>query len=148
VNRIYFDRDLDRMQRLADWLNDAPRTRTLDSAYRPAFDVVETNAGVDVIVDLPGVTPDDVTVAFSGGTLVIAGQKRASGCDAHHAAFHRAERSFGDFTCVLRLSMAVDAGRARAILASGELRVTLPRLDERRGGDIQIPIEYSSRLPR
>jgi HSP20 family protein len=144
VNRIYFDRDFDRMPHLADSLTDPLRTRTLDSAYRPAFDVVESDSGIDVIVDLPGVTADAVSVVFSAGTLVIAGEKRAPGCETRHAAFHLAERSFGAFTCVLRLALAIDASRAVASLASGELRITLPRIDDRRGGAIQIPIEYAS----
>jgi HSP20 family protein len=146
VNRIYFDRDLD--GRSTEWLNDATHSRELGASYRPALDVVETDAGVEVIVDLAGVTADDVSVVFKAGTLVIAGQKRAPVCETRHAAFHLAERPFGAFTCVLRLSMAIDAGRARASFASGELRVTLPRIDDRRGAEVQIPIDYSNRPAR
>ena len=146
MNRIYFDRELDR--RLTDWLHDAPRPQESGASCRPAFDVVETDGSVDVIVDLPGVTADDVSIVFNAGTLVIAGQKRASTCETLHAAFHLAERRFGAFTCALRLSMAIDAGRARASLHAGELRVTLPRIDDRRGNEIQIPIDSSNRPAR
>jgi HSP20 family molecular chaperone IbpA len=136
VNRIYFDRDFDPTQRLADWLNESPGSRALDCSYRPAFDVVETTTGIDVIVDLPGVAPEAVSVVFSAGTLVIAGHKRASACESHHAAFHLAERTFGAFTCVLRVAMAIDASRARATLA------------DRRGREIQIPVAYSGHAAR
>jgi HSP20 family molecular chaperone IbpA len=56
------------------------------------------------------------------------------------AAFHLAERGFGRFARAVRLAGAFDAGRARATLNAGELRVVLPRIDERRGSEIRIPI--------
>jgi len=34
----------------------------------------------------------------------------------------------------------VDAGRARATLRKGELRVVFPRIEDRRGRQIRIPI--------
>jgi HSP20 family protein len=148
VNRIYFERELDGRQRLVDWLNEPPRQRLHQSSYRPNFDVVETSHGIEVVVDLPGVAADGVQVVFSAGTLVIAGHKHAPGCEKRHTAFHLAERTFGEFTCVLRLAMAIDAGRASASLKAGELRVVLPRIDDRRGGEIRIPIEFVDSSPR
>ena len=40
----------------------------------------------------------------------------------------------------IRLTGAFDAGKATATLSAGELRVMLPRIEERRGGDIRIPV--------
>ena len=40
------------------------------------------------------------------------------------------------------LNVAIDAAKARARLANGELRVVLPRLKERRGGGLLVPIEH------
>jgi HSP20 family molecular chaperone IbpA len=64
-------------------------------------------------------------------------------CSHGNAAFHLAERTFGRFARAVRISGAVDAGRARATLQTGELRVVIPRIDERRGQEIRIPIETS-----
>jgi hypothetical protein len=41
----------------------------------------------------------------------------------------------------VRISGAVDAGRAKATLGAGELRIELPRIADRRGGQIAIPVE-------
>ena len=41
---------------------------------------------------------------------------------------HVAERAFGRFGRAIRISGAVDVGRARATLRHGELRVVLPRI--------------------
>ena len=86
-------------------------------------------------MDLAGVAPDSVKVVFVRNTLVIVGHKRPATCEDRHAAFHLAERTFGRFARGVRLAGAFDAGRADATLKAGELRVGLPRIEERRGGE-------------
>jgi HSP20 family protein len=143
VTRIFFHRrDFDRdMQRFLSWLDDADRPDRAEAEYRPPVDVVETATAIDVIVDLPGVTASSVRVVVTGGTLVIAGRKSPPVCQHTSAAFHLVERSFGRFAYGLRVAVAVDAGRATATLRSGELHVTLPRIEERRGREREITIK-------
>lgn len=106
----------------------------------PPLDVIESETGVEAILDIPGVPESSLEVVFSGNVLVLAGQKLPAGCDHRDAAFHVAERGFGRFTRAISVEGAFDAGRATASLVNGELRVVLPRLDERRGQPIRIPI--------
>ena len=70
----------------------------------------------------------------------MAGRKLPAPAPTREAAFHLAERSFGRFVRAIRLTGAFDAGKATATLTAGELRVMLPRIDERRGRDIRIPV--------
>ena len=131
--RVFFDRrDFDAFRSLGG-------TETVE--YRPPVDVLETATAVEIVVDLPGVAADSVTATFTGGTLVVAGRKRAPLCAHREAAFHLAERTFGQFACVVRCEVAVDAGRARATLRAGELHIALPRIEDRRGAEIPIIIE-------
>jgi HSP20 family protein len=104
------------------------------------MDVVETAAGIEVLIDLPGVPRSQISIVFSQGTLIVAGRKLPTSCAHQEAAFHLAEREFGRFVRAIRLSGAFDGGQARASLAQGELRVVLPRVQERRGSDIRIEI--------
>jgi HSP20 family protein len=106
----------------------------------PPLDVLETAEGVEVVMDVPGVPLEALRVLFSHGTLVVAGRKLPAGCAHREAAFHLAERSFGRFARAVRLGGAFDAGQACATLAAGELRIVIPRIEERRGRDIPIPI--------
>ena len=106
----------------------------------PPMDVVETTTGLELLMDVPGVSPSDITILFAQGTLIVTGRKLAASCGHHKAAFHLAERDFGRFVRTVRLSGAFDGNRARASLTEGELRVVLPRLQERRGHDIRIEI--------
>lgn len=109
--------------------------------YSPTLDVVETRDAVEVFIDLAGVDRDDFRIFFKAGSLVVAGEKRAPEGDPQCAAFHVVERGFGRFARVLRLQAAVNPAKARAVLLGGELRITLPRLEDRRGLEIAIPVE-------
>ncbi len=90
-------------------------------------------------MDLPAVEPTAVRVAAKGSVVLIAGQKmpRRSRGDA---SFHLVERGYGRFARVVRLTAACDMSRARATLASGELRISVPKLKERRGRIVPIAI--------
>jgi HSP20 family protein len=110
--------------------------------HTPPIDVVETEETVEVLIDLPGVQPADVRVLFKQASLLVAGEKAgADPCGPEGAAFHLVERSFGRFARVIRLGLAIDASAARAVLLNGELRVSIPRISERRGREIAVRIE-------
>jgi HSP20 family protein len=106
----------------------------------PPLDVIETDAGVEVVIDLPGVASDSIHVMFARNVLLVAGHKSPTTCDPDEAAFHLAERAFGRFARAVRLDGALESGHASATLRDGELRVTIPRIDDRRGREIRIPV--------
>jgi HSP20 family protein len=106
----------------------------------PPMDVLETGTGLEVRLDLPGVSAQEIEIVFTDGVLLITGQKLPHTCQHADAGFHIAERSFGRFARAIRVEGAFDAGRAAASLTAGELRVVLPRIDDRRGMQIRIPI--------
>jgi HSP20 family molecular chaperone IbpA len=107
--------------------------------WQPPTDVIERPDGLEVIIDLAGVG-DRLRVAVVDRTLVVSGEKFPSGCAAG-AAFHVAERTFGRFQRAVPLRIAFDAGAITATLVQGELRIIIPRIDDRRGREIAIPIE-------
>lgn len=105
----------------------------------PQLDVYETDEALEIAMDIPGVDAQSVRVVVKGNAILIAGEKnpkRGRG----DSSFHLVERGFGRFARLVRLTAACDCGRARAVLADGELRVTLPKIAERRGRTIEIPI--------
>jgi len=93
-----------------------------------------------VVVDLPGVAPESLRVAIRRNTLLIVGAKLSGPVDPN-ARFHLAERSYGRFARVVRLGGAFDTSRARALSRAGQLRIVLPRIDDRRGRVFMIPVE-------
>jgi HSP20 family protein len=107
---------------------------------RPPIDVYETGDAVEVTLDVPGVGPDDIRVVVRENAVIVVGEKMPAACAAKDARFHLAERTFGRFARALRLLTPVDAARARAELSGGRLRISVPRIDDRRGRDIPVKV--------
>jgi HSP20 family protein len=129
----------DARQLLAELDREVPGAAQTNTDCRPPVDVIETSSGLEVVVDVPGVPADSLRVAIRRNTLLIVGAKLTTIPDA--ARYHLAERSYGRFARVVRLDGAFDAARTRARAAAGQLRITLPRLDDRRGRILRIPVE-------
>jgi HSP20 family protein len=127
--------------RLFDDISRSAGHRLSAGETTPPLDVLETESTVEVNVDLPGVRAGDLRVLIKHGVVIVAGDKvphdageRAGG------SFHLVERGFGHFARAVRLTGAFDAGRASATLQGGELRIVLPKVAERRGQEINVPI--------
>ena len=112
------------------------------TGWTPPMDVVERPDGVEIRLDVPGVPLAALRVSVRAGTLVVSGDKPTAAC-CSGAAFHVAERACGRFTRSIPLRLAFDASAIRASLRQGELRIEVPRIDERRGREIQIPVVAS-----
>ncbi len=110
------------------------------SDCRPPIDVFETTDAVEVVVDVPGVSPDLLRVVVRRDTVLVVGVKLPSAADPA-SRFHLAERSYGHFARAVRLGGAFDANRARARAGGGQLRVVLPRIDDRRGRVLPVKVE-------
>ena len=110
------------------------------SEWCPPVDVYEARGRLVVIVEVPGLGPESLKVAFRDHSLVVAGSRRTRR-PGSGVSFQCLERPDGRFERVLPLDMPVDAVKARATLEGGLLTVTLPRLSERRGRETVIPIE-------
>jgi HSP20 family protein len=108
----------------------------------PALDVIETNDAIEVVVDVPGVAPHAIRVVLRGGILIIAGSKQQAPAGRGPGdVYHLVERGFGRFARVVHINAAIDGSRARAALRAGELRIVVPRIAERRGRQVHVPIE-------
>jgi HSP20 family protein len=113
--------------------------RVFSGECRPALDVLETQSGIEIVVDVTGVPAQALRVLFRGDIVLIAGEKAPTPTTSE-PTFHLVEREFGRFARAVRLTGAFDVTRARASLQSGELTIVLPRIDDRRGRSHLIPV--------
>src|SRR5919199_186431 len=111
-----FDRLQDEIQDLIDELWQVPRFSGLRSAFRPQVDVVRSDdpAELHVVVELPGIEPDD-------RTLVVAGERRRV-CAGR---YHQMEIDYGPFQRRIPLAERVDPAEARAEYRRGLLTIVL-----------------------
>jgi HSP20 family protein len=131
----------DEIGRLFDDISRSVGRRLAPGETTPALDVLETDSSVEIEMDVPGVTADELRVVIKAGVVIIAGEKlpRDSGLRAD-GSFHLVERGFGHFARAVRVTGAFDGAAARATLQAGELRVVIPKIRERRGDQIVVPV--------
>lgn len=120
----------------------ADRRHAVSGECVPLLDVFETERTIEVVLDLPGVDVDGIRIMLKGGVLLVVGEKeRPEPAQRGPASYHLVERDFGRFARAVRLHAAFDASAVRARLRDGELRIVLPKIVERRGREILVPIE-------
>jgi len=93
--------------------------------WRPSTDVYETEDQVVVLVEIPGVQTQDVSITYFNRRLVIEGVRHDP--NPHHRAYHQLEIHFGEFRVEVELPMAVAEDHIRAEYQSGLLCITLPK---------------------
>ena len=129
----------DEVRRVYLELGRAFGSESLAGECAPALDVYETDDTLEITVDLPGVDPSAIRVIAKGDSVLVAGEKSARRTRAE-SSFHLVERGYGRFARVVRLGRACDTAQAKATLTAGELRVSIPKISDRRGRSVAIAV--------
>jgi HSP20 family molecular chaperone IbpA len=96
--------------------------------FRAPTDIVETDSGVTLMLDMPGVSPEQVDVTLDNRVLTIRGRitpAKPEGQELVHAEYGE-----GDFERAFTLSEDFDSDRIEAEMRGGVLTVTLHRAPE------------------
>lgn len=94
--------------------------------FRPLADVVETAGGFHILVELPGLEREDVSLEVHGNDLAVFGERKPP-ADLTGAVFHGMERSYGCFSRHFTLPMDIDPGTVEARMKAGLLHILVPR---------------------
>lgn len=118
----------DRINRLFDDAFPRPAQEEEDLSqcdWKPLVDIHDSEGGVVVQVDLPGVAREDVSVEVKNNHLIIQGHRPAPSA-IHDDQYYRRERVCGTFrrTFALRSSIAPDA--IKASFKNGVLTIVVP----------------------
>jgi HSP20 family protein len=90
----------------------------------PDVDVHETDEGLEVTAELPGVKQEDIDLRLDGDMLTIRGEKRN---ERNDEKAHLTERTYGAFMRTIQLPFAPDADKVSADCERGLLKVRLPK---------------------
>lgn len=94
--------------------------------WNPSVDLYETPDAFILEADLPGVKPDDVTVAIENHELVLRGS-RSLEKNYIDGQFRTMERSSGQFMRRMELPDSVDPDAIKAEFRDGVLRVVIAK---------------------
>jgi HSP20 family protein len=96
--------------------------------FAPSADMVETESGYEVAIDLPGVQPQDVQIEIKEGQLWISGERKEE-TEQKGKNVYRVERRFGKFRRVIPLGANVDVEKVEARCKDGVLAVRIPKAE-------------------
>lgn len=106
-------------------------------AFAPALDVEESEDGFTLVIELPGVSPEDVDITLEENVLTVSGERNFyAGKEAD--GFRRVERSFGRFHRAVRLPDRVAGDRVEADYRDGLLTITVPKAEEAKPRRIEV----------
>lgn len=135
--RQEFDRLFDDMA--FGWI--APQALGVD-LHAPHVDVVETDAGLELKADLPGVDPKDIAVDLADGILTLKAERRQEKTKADEKEHRRlTERAFGVYLRRFALPFRVEPDQVAARFDNGVLTVTAPRAAPLAPPTVKIPIQ-------
>ncbi|TVQ90623.1 MAG: Hsp20/alpha crystallin family protein [Deltaproteobacteria bacterium] len=112
------------MNRLQDQL--FQRAVNRDESYRPPVDIHEDDKGFTLDVEIPGLSPDEVTVDVEKGVLTIRGERKLRK-EEDRDGYRRVERYYGSFSRSFALPETVDADAIEAKADQGVLSLRLPK---------------------
>ena len=93
------------------------------TGFTPLLDVRETEDEYLVLVDLPGVKSDDVTIELNEQVLTITGSR----VPVETGESQLAERPYGSFVRTLTLPKGVDSDEIKADYRDGVLELHIPK---------------------
>ena len=92
----------------------------------PAIDVIETDDGLEISAEVPGVKEDEMDVTISGANLVIKGEKSADH-EIEEDNYHMVERRYGSFRRHIPLGFTPAEDAVEAEFKDGILKLRIAK---------------------
>lgn len=122
-----FEHIRERMQQAYRQVLGGPGSPGFCAPYmEPAADVYETPGEVVVVVEIAGISGEEIELEVEGRTLVITGQRRPLPGKPHRT-YSQMEIAHGPFRRELLLPSEVDPENTSAVYRDGIFEVVLPK---------------------
>ena len=105
-----------------------------------AVDLYEDGNNIIAEMNIPGIEPDKVDVTVEGNYLRICGT-RSEEKERKEKQFYSKEIRRGSFERALRLPSSVHEEKVEAEYKDGVLRITLPKLEEKKAGKVKVVVK-------
>ena len=105
----------------------------------PSVDVAESENSIDVSMDIPGMSAENIDIEVVSDVLTISGE-RSEQKEEHGngKSFHRVERHMGQFSRSISLPCGVDQSKVEATYDNGVLKVHLPKSEETKARKFKV----------
>jgi HSP20 family protein len=131
------------LNRLFSLFVESNKSVTSGSSWDPNVDILDDGANVRVLIELPGIEAEDVTLTIRGRVLTARGSKSGRIRTREGIRFFCMERYFGTFVKSVPLPRPVNTHRAVAKLKNGVLEIVFPRVPDQREKELAINVVRS-----
>jgi HSP20 family protein len=107
-------------------------------AFVPPADLIVTNDGVNVTMDVPGLNADSLEIELTGEVLRVRGEREYPQLDREATKSYTFERGYGKFQRILQIPNGLDPAAITATIADGVLTIHAPFPEARKPRRIQI----------
>lgn len=111
-----------------------------NAVWMPLTDIKEDKDNYYVMLDLPGVSKDDVKVSYSDSQLSISGERKQEK-EEKDAKYHRVERVYGRYYRSFTLPSKVKDDKIEAEFKDGQLKITVPKAEEAKPKELEIKVK-------
>jgi len=139
---------LDQLQQDALRRHSGPTSRNTNSAnckttstrqWHPAVDITESANGFHIIMDLPGIKSDNVSIEVEDNQLKISGERKQP--ETTTLKSHHKERVIGTFSRQFRLPKDADPTQINASFETGVLTIDINKQEESKPRKVTINVK-------
>ena len=106
------------------------------AGFVPRANVMTDENGYRLMIELPGVSKEEIAIAFSDEVLAVSGEKKRA--LQEDSTWIRRESADGRFERKFSFRRSVDATKITAAHADGVLEIFVPFAEEEKGRQIEI----------
>ena len=109
-------------------------------AWRPPVDIYETDNGIVLAAELPGVGRENISVEVKGNILTLKGERTANP-NIKEKNFYRQERCYGTFQRSFTLQQNIQPNLIKATFKDGMLEIEIPKPENDQPKQITVKVE-------
>ena len=97
----------------------------VNESFVPRADVIDSKENFRILLDLPGLTKEEINLSLVDGVLTVKGERKL---DTHEGEeIKRRERNAGSFSRSFHVPKEANSAEIGAKFESGVLHITLPK---------------------
>lgn len=105
----------------------------------PSADVVEREDEIEVVLEIPGMRPEDIDIDLENNVLTVSGEKSEEREEGQEGGtYHLSERRYGRFNRSFVLPRDVEPDGIRARCEDGLLTIRVPKSERARRRRIEV----------
>lgn len=127
------------MNRLFDTLGPSHDDRYNLGTFMPAAELNETDEAVDLKLELPGLSPEEIDIQVTADSVSISGERKSESKTEDNGVT-RSEFHYGSFRRVVPLNSRVDNTGVEAQYKDGILTLHMPKAPEERNKVVKVSL--------